>query len=128
MLIAERSRGTPRIANRIYRRVRDFATYHEDKEISVEATNEALNALKIDELGLDDVDIKYLTAIIERFHGGPVGLETIASSIGEEIQNLEDVYEPYLLMIGMINRTPRGRVVTEKAYKHLKKAHQGSLF
>lgn len=128
MLIAERSRGTPRIANRIYRRVRDFATYHEDKEISAEATNEALNALKIDELGLDDVDIKYLTAIIERFHGGPVGLETIASSIGEEIQNLEDVYEPYLLMIGMINRTPRGRVVTEKAYKHLKKAHQGSLF
>ena len=128
ILIAERSRGTPRIANRIYRRVRDFATYHEDKEISVEATNEALNALKIDELGLDDVDIKYLTAIIERFHGGPVGLETIASSIGEEIQNLEDVYEPYLLMIGMINRTPRGRVVTEKAYKHLKKAHQGSLF
>ena len=128
MLIAERSRGTPRIANRIYRRVRDFATYHEDKEISVEATNEALNALKIDELGLDDVDIKYLTAIIERFHGGPVGLETIASSIGEEIQNLEDVYEPYLLMIGMINRTPRGRVVPEKAYKHLKKAHQGSLF
>ena len=128
MLIAERSRGTPRIANRIYRRVRDFATYHEDKEISVEATNEALNALKIDELGLDDVDIKYLTAIIERFHGGPVGLETIASSIGEEIQNLEDVYEPYLLMIGMINRRPRGRVVTEKAYKHLKKAHQGSLF
>ncbi len=128
MLIAERSRGTPRIANRIYRRVRDFATYHEDKEISVEATNEALNALKIDELGLDDVDIKYLTAIIERFHGGPVGLETIASSIGEEIQNLADVYEPYLLMIGMINRTPRGRVVTEKAYKHLKKAHQGSLF
>jgi Holliday junction DNA helicase RuvB len=128
MLIAERSRGTPRIANRIYRRVRDFATYHEDKEISVEATNEALNALKIDELGLDDVDIKYLTAIIERFHGGPVGLETIASSIGEEIQNLEDVYEPYLLMIGMINRTPRGRVVTEKAYKHLKKANQGSLF
>jgi Holliday junction DNA helicase RuvB len=128
MLIAERSRGTPRIANRIYRRVRDFATYHEDKEISVEATNEALNALKIDELGLDDVDIKYLTAIIERLHGGPVGLETIASSIGEEIQNLEDVYEPYLLMIGMINRTSRGRVVTEKAYKHLKKAHQGSLF
>ena len=128
MLIAERSRGTPRIANRIYRRVRDFATYHEEKEISVEATNEALNALKIDEIGLDDVDIKYLSAIIDRFHGGPVGLETIASSIGEEIQNLEDVYEPYLLMIGMINRTPRGRVVTEKAYKHLKKAHQGSLF
>jgi Holliday junction DNA helicase RuvB len=79
-------------------------------------------------LGLDDVDIKYLSTIIDRFHGGPVGLETIASAIGEEIQNLEDVYEPYLLMIGMINRTPRGRVATEKAYKHLKKSHQGSLF
>jgi Holliday junction DNA helicase RuvB len=88
----------------------------------------ALKALKIDDLGLDDVDKKYLLAIIDRFHGGPVGLETIASSIGEEITNLEDVYEPYLLMIGLINRTPRGRVATEKAYSHLKKPHQGSLF
>jgi Holliday junction DNA helicase RuvB len=126
--IAERSRGTPRIANRIFRRVRDFATFAKKSEIDVETTDQALEALKIDSLGLDDVDIKYLSTIIDRFHGGPVGLETIASAIGEEIQNLEDVYEPYLLMIGMINRTPRGRVATEKAYKHLKKSHQGSLF
>jgi Holliday junction DNA helicase RuvB len=126
--IAERSRGTPRIANRIFRRVRDFATFAEKSEIDVETTDQALEALKIDSLGLDDGDIKYLSTIIDRFHGGPVGLETIASAIGEEIQNLEDVYEPYLLMIGMINRTPRGRVATEKAYKHLKKSHQGSLF
>ncbi len=126
--IAERSRGTPRIASRTFRRVRDFATFAEKSEIDVETTDQALEALKIDSLGLDDVDIKYLSTIIDRFHGGPVGLETIASAIGEEIQNLEDVYEPYLLMIGMINRTPRGRVATEKAYKHLKKSHQGSLF
>lgn len=127
-LIAKRSRGTPRIANRIYRRVRDFATFEGDKAITKERTEEALTALKIDQLGLDDVDLKYLLTLIERFNGGPVGLETIASAIGEEEQNLEDVYEPYLLMIGMINRTPRGRVATEKAYEHLKKAHQGSLF
>ena len=127
-LIAKRSRGTPRIANRIYRRVRDFATFEGKQIIDVETTETALSALKIDALGLDDVDVKYLLAIMERFHGGPVGIETIASAIGEEIQNLEDVYEPYLLMIGMIDRTPRGRVATEKAYKHLKKAHQGSLF
>ena len=81
-----------------------------------------------DDLGLDDVDIKYLKAIIERFQGGPVGLESIASSIGEEITNLEDVYEPYLLMIGLINRTPRGREATEKAYEHLKIAHDWLLF
>ena len=126
-LIAKRSRGTPRIANRIYKRVRDFATYNGQTSITYEEAKSALDALKIDELGLDDVDIKYLTTIIERFHGGPVGLEAIASSIGEEIMNLEDVYEPYLLMIGMINRTPRGRTATEKAYEHLKKAHQGTL-
>jgi Holliday junction DNA helicase RuvB len=127
-LLASRSRGTPRIANRLYKRVRDFAEYEGKTVIDSEMAKKALEALKIDELGLDDVDKKYLTAIIERFHGGPVGLETIASSIGEEITNLEDVYEPYLLMIGMINRTPRGRVATEKAYAHLKKPHQGSLF
>jgi Holliday junction DNA helicase RuvB len=128
LLLAERSRGTPRIANRLYKRVRDFASYENKERIDKAVTLSALSALKIDELGLDDVDIKYLSAIIERFHGGPVGLETIASSIGEEITNLEDVYEPYLLMIGMIDRTPRGRVATEKAYQHLKKPHQGSLF
>ena len=127
-LISTRSRGTPRIANRIFRRVRDFATFEGKEEIDTDLANKALDALKIDNLGLDDVDIKYLTAIIERFKGGPVGLETIASAIGEEIDNLEDVYEPYLLMSGLIDRTPRGRCVTEKAYKHLKKAHQGFLF
>jgi Holliday junction DNA helicase RuvB len=128
LLLAHRSRGTPRIANRLYKRVRDFASFENKARIDKDAALKALQALKIDELGLDDVDIKYLSAIIERFHGGPVGLETIASSIGEEITNLEDVYEPYLLMIGMIDRTPRGRVATEKAYRHLKKPHQGSLF
>jgi Holliday junction DNA helicase RuvB len=127
-LIASRSRGTPRIANRLYKRVRDFANYEGKSSIDKALASEALTALKIDNLGLDDVDIKYLSCIIERFHGGPVGLESIASAIGEEITNLEDVYEPYLVMIGMINRTPRGRVATEKAYVHLKKAHQGSLF
>lgn len=127
-LLAERSRGTPRIANRLYKRVRDFASYDGLDSISRDLALHALSALKIDELGLDDVDLKYLDTIITRFHGGPVGLESIASSIGEEITNLEDVYEPYLLMIGMINRTPRGRVATEKAYLHLKKPHQGSLF
>jgi len=128
LLLAHRSRGTARIANRLYKRVRDFASFENKERIDKDAALKALAALKIDELGLDDVDIKYLSAIIERFHGGPVGLETIASSIGEEITNLEDVYEPYLLMIGMIDRTPRGRVATEKAYQHLKKPHQGSLF
>jgi Holliday junction DNA helicase RuvB len=127
-LLSIRSRGTPRIANRLYKRVRDFASYDGLPSIDVALTKKALNALKIDDLGLDDVDIKYLSCIIERFHGGPVGLESIASAIGEEITNLEDVYEPYLVMIGMINRTPRGRVATEKAYAHLKKPHQGSLF
>lgn len=127
-LIAKRSRGTPRIANRLFKRIRDFASFHEESSISVSRCAESLEALKIDELGLDEVDIRYLDAIIERFHGGPVGLESIASAIGEEVSNLEDVYEPYLVMMGMVNRTPRGRVATEKAYSHLKKAHQSSLF
>lgn len=127
-LIARRSRGTPRIANRLFRRVRDFANYAKKNDISKVDALKALDALKVDCLGLDDVDIRYLNAIIERFHGGPVGLEAVASAIGEEIMNLEDVYEPYLLQIGLINRTPRGRVVTEKAYAHLKKNHQKKLF
>lgn len=127
-LIAKRSRGTPRIANRIYKRVRDFAQFFGENEISVARTEAALDALKIDELGLDDVDIRYLNCIIERFHGGPVGLEAIASAIGEEITNLEDVYEPYLVMIGLVNRTSRGRVATPNAYSHLKKTHQNLLF
>ncbi|WP_416326106.1 Holliday junction branch migration DNA helicase RuvB [[Eubacterium] hominis] len=117
--IARRSRGTPRIANRLFRRVRDFAQVMNDGEVSIDIANMALDKLKVDHLGLDAVDHKYLKGIIERFKGGPVGLDAIASSIGEETMTLEDVYEPYLLQIGFINRTPRGRVVTEKAYQHL---------
>lgn len=127
LLIASRSRGTPRIANRLFRRVRDFANFEGKDSITYLDAKKALEALKVDNLGLDDVDIKYLTTIIDRFNGGPVGLDAVASAIGEEIMNLEDVYEPYLLQIGMIDRTRRGRVVTERAYKHLKITHQGSL-
>ncbi|UTY38532.1 Holliday junction branch migration DNA helicase RuvB [Allocoprobacillus halotolerans] len=116
--LARRSRGTPRIANRLFRRVRDFAQYNGDDIITKSRTIEALQSLKVDELGLDDVDHKYLLGIIQRFRGGPVGLEAIAASIGEEPLTLEDVYEPYLLQTGLIKRTPRGRVVTELAYQH----------
>ena len=116
--LARRSRGTPRIANRLFRRVRDFAQFNGDTTITLERTQEALGRLKVDHLGLDDVDHKYLLGIIERFRGGPVGLESIAASIGEEPMTLEDVYEPYLLQTGLIKRTPRGRVVTEMAYQH----------
>ena len=116
--LAKRSRGTPRIANRLFRRVRDFAQYNGDDVITKERTVEALQSLKVDELGLDDVDHKYLLGIIQRFRGGPVGLEAIAASIGEEPLTLEDVYEPYLLQTGLIKRTPRGRVVTELAYQN----------
>lgn len=126
--LATRSRGTPRLANRLYKRVRDFASFNDLPSIDEATADKALKALKIDELGLDEVDLRYLNCMIDRFHGGPVGLEAIASAIGEEIGNLEDVYEPYLVMIGMINRTPRGRQATEKAYKHLHKFHQGTLF
>lgn len=126
--IAKRSRGTPRIANRLFRRVRDFANFKGKDDISLTDALEALNALKVDSIGLDDVDIRYLKTLIERFNGGPVGLDTLANAIGEEIMNLEDVYEPYLLQIGFIDRTPRGRVASPRAYKHLKIAHQTSLF
>lgn len=126
--IALRSRGTPRIANRLFRRVRDFAQVMNDGVISDEIAKMALDRLKVDHLGLDDVDHKYLRGIIERFQGGPVGLEAIASSIGEEALTLEDVYEPYLLQIGFINRTPRGRVVSAKAYRHLKITYNEGLF
>lgn len=125
--VAKRSRGTPRIANRLYRRIRDFATVEKMKQINLDITISSLNALKVDELGLDDVDLAYLKGIIERFKGGPVGVEAIALAIGEEVTTLEDVYEPYLLQIGMINRTQRGRVATELAYKHLKFDYQGTL-
>lgn len=126
--IASRSRGTPRIANRLLRRVRDFAQVYNDGVITKKVAKEALDRLQVDSLGLDEVDIRYLKGIIERFRGGPVGLETLASSISEETMTLEDVYEPYLLQIGFINRTPRGRVATPKAYKHLGIAHNESLF
>ena len=118
--IAKRSRGTPRIANKIFKRVRDFANYENKNEITLEDTIKALEALKIDEFGLNDVDIKYLETLIKRYKGGPVGLETLSDSIGEESTNLEDVYEPYLLRIGFIERTKMGRTATKKAYKHLK--------
>lgn len=126
--LAKRSRGTPRVANRLFRRVRDFATITNHGFITALVTNQALDALKVDSMGLDDVDIRYLKGIIERFKGGPVGIESIAAAIGEEQITLEDVYEPYLLQEGLINRTPRGRMVTEKAYRHLHIPYQNSLF
>ncbi len=119
--IAKRSRGTPRIANRLLRRVRDFAEILNDSVIDHQLASSSLTRLKVDELGLDDVDVNYLLGVIERFDGGPVGIDAIAASISEEAMTLEDVYEPYLLQIGFINRTSRGRVVTNKAYEHLKK-------
>lgn len=128
MELAQRSRGTPRVANRLFRRVRDFAQVKHSGIITHEICKSSLDKLKVDELGLDEVDLRYLRGIIERFKGGPVGLEALASSIQEETMTLEDVYEPYLLQIGFINRTPRGRVVTEKAYRHLGLHHQDSLF
>lgn len=126
--ISRRSRGTPRIANRLFRRVRDFALIMNDNIINHEITMHALDKLKVDNLGLDEVDIRYLKGIIERFSGGPVGIEAIAASISEEVMTLEDVYEPYLLQLGFINRTPRGRVATSKAYEHLKIPFTDSLF
>lgn len=126
--LAQRSRGTPRIVNRLFRRVRDFADILGDGFITLEITKMALSKLKIDDLGLDNKDREYLLGIIEKYHGGPVGLDTIATSISEDSGTLEDVYEPFLIQKGFISRTPRGRVVTEKAYKHLKKTYQGSLF
>ena len=117
--IARRSRGTPRIANRLFRRVRDFALVKNNGSIDVDVAKDSLNKLKVDCLGLDKVDIKYLRGVIERFKGGPVGIESLASAIGEETVTLEDVVEPYLLQIGIINRTPKGRIATDKAIEHL---------
>ena len=125
--IARRSRGTPRIANRLFRRVRDFAQVENNGDINVDIAKKSLERLKVDSLGLDEVDIRYLMGIIERFKGGPAGLEAIASAIGEETVTLEDVNEPYLLQIGFINRTARGRVVTPKAYEHLKIDHSDPM-
>ena len=118
--LASRSRGTPRIANRLFKRVRDFALVYSGGIINEEILNSSLDRLKVDKSGLDETDRILLTAIIERFGGGPVGLEALASSIGEESSTIEDVYEPYLLKEGYIKRTPRGRVVTDKTYDYLK--------
>ena len=117
--IARRSRGTPRIANRMLRRVRDFAQVRADGVITKEVADHALLALEVDYLGLDNVDRRMLRSIIENYGGGPVGLDTLAATIGEESVTLEDVYEPYLMQLGFLKRTPRGRCVTQRAYEHL---------
>ena len=117
--LAKRSRGTPRIANRLFKRVRDFALVMGNGYINLDITKLALDRLKVDSIGLDETDYNLLRAIIEKFNGGPVGIEAIASSIGEEQTTIEDVYEPYLLQMGLLKRTTRGRVVTDKAYQHL---------
>ncbi|MED4530846.1 Holliday junction branch migration DNA helicase RuvB [Metabacillus fastidiosus] len=116
--IARRSRGTPRIANRLLRRVRDFAQVQGRQAITNELAVEALERLQVDRLGLDHIDHKLLLGIIEKFRGGPVGVDTISATIGEESHTIEDVYEPYLLQIGFLQRTPRGRIVTDLVYKH----------
>ncbi|MBQ9961619.1 MAG: Holliday junction branch migration DNA helicase RuvB [Firmicutes bacterium] len=117
--MAKRSRGTPRIANRILKRIRDFSQVLGKDKIDLEITKQGLDALGIDDMGLERLDREILTSIIERFNGGPVGIDTIAASIGEERVTIEDAYEPYLLQIGYISRTPKGRMVTNLAYKHL---------
>lgn len=116
--LARRSRGTPRIANRLLKRVRDYAQVRGEGHITIEKANEALELLQVDRLGLDHIDHKLLTTILNRFKGGPVGLDTLAASIGEESTTIEDVYEPYLLQIGFLQRTPRGRMALPAAYEH----------
>ena len=125
MEIASRSRGTPRIANRFLRRVRDFAEIIGDGTITREVADLALRRLEVDHLGLDNIDRRMLTAIIQNYGGGPVGLETLAATIGEEAVTLEDVYEPYLMQLGFLTRTPRGRCVTALAYDHLHIPYEG---
>ncbi len=126
--LAKRSRGTPRIANRLFKRVRDYALVMGDGNIDLEITKLALDKLKVDAFGLDATDYNLLNSIIEKFNGGPVGIDALASSIGEEASTIEDVYEPYLLQNGFLKRTSRGRMVTEKAYRYLKKSRQDTLF
>lgn len=125
-IIARRARGTPRIANRLLKRVRDFADVRAQGEITATVANNALGMLEVDDLGLDDVDRKVLKTIIEKFDGGPVGLDTIAAAISEEADTIMDVYEPFLLQLGFIDRTPRGRVATRRAYAHLGIAYPNS--
>lgn len=126
--IAKRCRKTPRVANRLFKRVRDFALVQGDGIINYDITVDSLKRLQVDEYGLDQIDIEYLNALIHKFNGGPVGVETIATAIGEEVTTIEDVVEPFLLQEGFIKRTQRGRVATDKAYEHLKVVRQGSLF
>ena len=125
--IARRSRGTPRIANRLLKRVRDFAVYEKLDCINIDITKKALNLLEVDDIGLDKTDQNILLTIIKKFNGGPVGLDTLAASSGEDANTIEDVYEPYLLQLGFINRTPRGRMCTELAYKHFNINHIGNF-
>ena len=117
--LARRSRGTPRLANRILKRVRDFAQVKYDGVITEKVAATALDLLEVDKMGLDHIDRNILSTMIEKFKGGPVGLDTLAAAIGEDAGTLEDVYEPYLLKSGLLNRTPRGRIVTDTAYHHL---------
>jgi Holliday junction DNA helicase RuvB len=117
--IAKRARGTPRVANRLLKRVRDYAQVRASGVITADVANQALSMLEVDALGLDDIDRKVLKSIIEKFSGGPVGLETIAASISEEADTIMDVYEPYLIQLGFLDRTSRGRVATKRAYEHL---------
>ena len=117
--MALRSRGTPRVANRVLKRVRDFSQVRGDGRIDPEIAAEAFRALGIDDLGLEGLDREILMLIIERFHGGPVGIDTIAAALGEERITIEDVYEPYLIQTGLLNRTPKGRTVSDAAYRHL---------
>ena len=126
--LAKRSRGTPRIANRLLKRVRDYALVKGNGKIDIDITRYALDKLKVDEGGLDDTDYHLSKSMIEKFNGGTVGIEALASSIGEEATTIEDVYEPYLLQMGYMKRTPRGRVVTKKAYEHLKIDYQEKMF
>ena len=130
--IATRSRGTPRIANALLRRIRDFAQVRGNGNIDLEITKYGLNALNIDDHGLDEMDNRILSVIIDKFNGGPVGLNTIATAIGEESGTIEEVYEPFLIKEGYLKRTPRGREATENAYRHLGKSfglnHPGTLF
>ena len=126
--LAKRSRGTPRIANRLFKRVSDFAIVEDNDYIDIEVTKNALDRLKVDKVGLDETDHQLLVAIIKKFNGGPVGIESIASVIGEEVSTIEDVYEPYLLQKGFLKRTPRGRIVTDLGYKQVGLKYQNSLF
>ena len=126
--LAKRSRGTPRIANRLFKRVSDFAIVEENDYIDLEVTKNALDRLKVDKVGLDETDHQLLVAIIKKFNGGPVGIESIASVIGEEVSTIEDVYEPYLLQKGFLKRTPRGRIVTDLGYKQVGLKYQNFLF